>query len=99
MGLPAGAPAGGDGPVRVPPLARRHTLDGIALVPDGVTAGWVQVDGTRTFALGFFLPDGRFLQVALADGKGRVYATGSPRADLDAMEPVLVLRNDGTWRW
>ncbi len=85
--------------VRPTPLTRRRKLEGMALVPEPFTPGWVQIAGTRTFALGFFLPDGRFTQVALADDRGRVTMTDDPKAPLDRLEPSFVLESEGHWHW
>ena len=40
-------------------------------MPGPIRPGWVQLPGARVFAIGFFLSSRRFMQIALADDRGR----------------------------
>lgn len=80
---------------RVGAFARRHVFDGFPMERHDALPGWLQIPGTRTFAIGLFIRHDRFVQLALADDRGRVFATGEPRADLQGLEPRLVLDADG----
>lgn len=79
---------------RVGAFARRHMFDGFPGERHDATPGWLQIPGTRTFAIGLFVRHDRFVQLALADDRGRVFATGEPRADLQGREPRLVFDAD-----
>lgn len=79
---------------RVGAFARRRMFDGFPMERHDATPGWLQIPGTRTFAIGLFVRHDRFVQLALADDRGRVFATGEPRADLQSLEPRLVLEAD-----
>ena len=69
-------------PVVLAPWTRHHAFTGFPDVPGPIRPGWVQLPGARVFAIGFFLSSRRFMQSALADDRGRVYATDEPNPDL-----------------
>ncbi len=79
---------------RVGAFARRRVFEGFPMERHDALPGWLQIPGTRTFAIGLFVRRDRFVQLALADDRGRVFATGEPRADLQGLEPRLVLEAD-----
>ncbi|WEV73366.1 hypothetical protein OZX74_05285 [Bifidobacterium sp. ESL0798] len=61
--------------IKLGPMIKRRIFEDFPNVPDGLSLGWAQLpqlDG-RFFALGVFLAPNEFCQVALVDGKGRVF--------------------------
>ncbi|WEV71826.1 tetratricopeptide repeat protein [Bifidobacterium sp. ESL0790] len=78
------------------PLVKCQTFhfDG---VPDGIELGWAQLPqlGGRFFSLGVFVGRRGFCQVALADGKGRVFPGSDPQMDTHDMDAALVLGKEG----
>lgn len=84
-------------PVVLAPWTRHHAFTGFPDVPGPIRPGWVQLPGARVFAIGFFLSSRRFMQIALADDRGRVYATDEPNSDLHGREPEFFLFKEGEW--
>ncbi|WEV66709.1 tetratricopeptide repeat protein [Bifidobacterium sp. ESL0769] len=83
--------------VQLGPMVKRHIFEDFPDVPDGLSLGWAQLpqlDG-RFFALGMFLAPNEFCQVALVDGKGRVFLGGDPQMDTHDVEPALVFGKEG----
>lgn len=79
---------------RVGAFARRHVLVDFPMERHNADPGWLQIPGTRTFALGLFVDRSHFVQLALADDRGRVFATGDPHADLQLLDPSLIFDVD-----
>ncbi|AKV56102.1 hypothetical protein AB656_03345 [Bifidobacterium actinocoloniiforme DSM 22766] len=76
----------------ISPLAKRRILPHMDGVPEGLELGWVQepaVHGSG-FRLGLFTDRNHFAQVALADGRGRVFAGEREDMDTHGMEPVFM---------
>lgn len=71
------------------PLTKRRIIEGLEGPEPGVRVGWAQLPASkgRGFSLGLFTERGRFSQVALADGKGRVFAGDDPAMDTHDMQP------------
>lgn len=78
------------------PLVKCQTFD-FEGVPNGIELGWAQLPqlGGRYFSLGVFVGRRSFCQVALADGKGRVFLGSDPQMDTHNMDAVLVLGKEG----
>ncbi len=79
------------------PWTRHHAFTGVPDVPGPIRPGWVQLPGARVFAIGFLLSTRRFMQIALDDDRGRVYATDEPNPDLHGREPEFFLFKEGEW--
>lgn len=80
------------------PVVKRHALDGIDGVPDGLKLGWAQLPASkgRGFSLGLFTDRNHFAQIALADDKGRVFVGSDPAMDTHDLEPRFLLGKEGT---
>lgn len=60
--------------------------------------GWAQLPQSHSagFSLGVFGRRNRFIQLAFADGRGRVYMTADPYPDTARLEPVMSFNKEGT---
>lgn len=78
------------------PLVKRHIIDGFDGIPQGLRLGWAQLPetGRGMFSLGIFTSRNRFCQIALADGKGRVFVATDPRTDTHGMEPRFMFTKE-----
>lgn len=88
-----------DHAIELGPMVKRHIFEDFPDVPDGLSLGWAQLpqlDG-RFFALGVFLEPNEFCQVALADGKGRVFLGNDPQMDTHDVDPALVFGKEGDY--
>lgn len=86
-----------DHAVRLAPTVKRHIFRDFTGVPKGLLLGWAQLpqcDG-RFFSIGVFLSRKEFCQIALADGKGRVFLGNSLHMDTHDLEPVLIFGKEG----
>ncbi len=74
--------------VRLGPLVKRRLLN-FHDVPEHVSLGWVQLPALQgnAFALGVFTDRNHFSQIAVADGKGRVFFSTEAGADLHNSQP------------
>ncbi|WEV58322.1 tetratricopeptide repeat protein [Bifidobacterium sp. ESL0728] len=83
--------------IQLGPMVKRRIFEDFPDVPGGISLGWAQLpqlDG-RFFALGVFLAPNEFCQVALVDGKGRVFLGGDPQMDTHDVDPALVFGKEG----
>lgn len=79
------------------PMVKRRIFEDFPDVPQGLELGWAQLpqlDG-RFFSLGVFLNHKDFCQVALVDGKGRVFLGADPQMDTHELEPALMFGKEG----
>ncbi|MCH4208630.1 tetratricopeptide repeat protein [Bifidobacterium sp.] len=78
--------------VALSPLTKRRRFDHFAGVPGTLALGWAQLPQTQgqAFSVGVFIDDSHFSQIALADGKGRVFVGTDPDMDTHDMEPSLL---------
>ncbi|MDF7640963.1 tetratricopeptide repeat protein [Bifidobacterium sp. ESL0784] len=86
-----------DRSIKLGPMIKRRIFEDFPNVPDGLSLGWAQLpqlDG-RFFALGVFLAPNEFCQVALVDGKGRVFVGGDPQMDTHDVDAALVFGKEG----
>ncbi|MDY4678448.1 tetratricopeptide repeat protein [Bifidobacterium tsurumiense] len=70
-------------------LVKRRIYPDLPGVPSGVSLGWAQLpkSGGQYFSIGVFMDRGRFTQIALADGNGRVFMGHEPDMDTHDIEP------------
>ena len=82
------------------PLVKRRLIEGLAGVPDGLTAGWAQLPESRgrAFSLGLFTDHGHFAQIALADDRGRVFVGTDPAMDTHPLEPRFLFGKEAQLR-
>ena len=82
------------------PLVRRHVLDGLDGVPDGLRLGWAQLPVRRgsVLALGAFTSRDHFAQIALADDKGRVFVGSDPEMDVQGRRAQFMFGKEGRLR-
>lgn len=83
--------------VQLGPMVKRRIFDDFPNIPEGLALGWAQLpqlDG-RFFSIGVFLDRKEFCQVALVDGKGRVFLGADPQMDTHGLDPVLVFGKEG----
>lgn len=79
--------------IRLTPLTKRHIIDGLEGVPEPCKVGWARLPKNQgnTFSIGLFTDKDHFTQIALADGKARVFAGADPAMDVQGMEPRFLL--------
>lgn len=79
------------------PLVKRRIIEGLDGVPEGLRLGWAQLPdtGRGMFSLGVFVGRHRFCQIALADGKGRVFVDTDAGADTHGKEPRFMFTKEG----
>jgi tetratricopeptide (TPR) repeat protein len=79
--------------IRLTPLTKRHIINGIEGVPEQCKVGWARLPKNQgnTFSIGLFTDKDHFTQIALADGKARVFAGADPAMDTQGMEPRFLL--------
>ena len=84
--------------IRLNPLIKRHIIDGFEGVPGGFRLGWAQLPQTHghAFSIGLFTDSDHFAQIALADGKARVFAGTDPDMDTQELEPRFVFVKEET---
>lgn len=84
--------------IRLNPLIKRHVIDGFEGVPGGFRLGWAQLPQTHghAFSIGLFTDSDHFAQIALADGKARVFAGTDPDMDTQELEPRFVFVKEET---
>ena len=84
--------------IRLNPLVKRHIIDGFNDVPGNLRFGWAQLPQTHghAFSIGLFTDNDHFAQIALADGKARVFAGTDPDMDTQELEPRLVFVKEET---
>ena len=77
--------------IRLNPLIKRHVIDGFEGVPGGFRLGWAQLPQTHghAFSIGLFTDSDHFAQIALADGKARVFAGTDPDMDTQSKRKPL----------
>ncbi|MBT1165458.1 tetratricopeptide repeat protein [Bifidobacterium simiarum] len=78
------------------PLTKKHILDAMPGVPEGLAVGWAQFPETRGrgFTLGVF-PDRRHCApVAFVDDKGRVFAGEEIAPDVQGADPVFLFAKE-----
>ncbi|MDF7663703.1 tetratricopeptide repeat protein [Bifidobacterium sp. ESL0763] len=82
--------------MRLGPMVKRRSFD-FDGVPRELALGWAQLPrlGGRFFSLGVFVGRDGFCQVALADGKGRVFLGSDPEMDTHGMDAALVMGKEG----
>ena len=71
-------------------------------MPGGFRLGWAQLPQTHghAFSIGLFTDSDHFAQIALADGKARVFAGTDPDMDTQELEPRFVFVKEGNpLRW
>lgn len=83
---------------RLGPLVKRRTYD-FEDVPGRLTLGWAQLPGGKGaagtgFSLGVFADRDHFSQIAVADGKGRVFVGTRIGMDVQGMEPRFMLTKE-----
>lgn len=78
---------------RLTPLTRRHIINGLEGVPEQFKVGWARLPKNQgnTFSIGLFTDKDHFTQIALADGKARVFAGTDPAMDVQGLEPRFLL--------
>ena len=83
--------------VRLGPLVKRHMFD-FDEVPGKLTLGWAQLPSTtyqgNVFSLGLFAGRDRFAQIAVADGKGRVFVGNEIGMDPQGVEPRFIFSKE-----
>ncbi|NEG70217.1 tetratricopeptide repeat protein [Bifidobacterium choloepi] len=91
---------GADRRIALGATVRRHVLDPMPLVPDGIRLGWAQLPATqgRGFSLGLFPDAGHFVPVAYADDRGRVFSGFEPTMDTHDREPQFAFTKEGDAR-
>ncbi len=79
--------------IRLTPLTKRHIIDGLEGVPEQCKVGWARLPKNQgnTFSIGLFTDKDHFTQIALADGKARVFAGSDPAMDVQGMEARFLL--------
>ena len=84
--------------IRLNPLTKRRILNGFEDVPAGLRLGWAQLPQTHghAFSIGLFTDNDHFAQIALADGKARVFAGTDPDMDTQELEPRFVFAKEET---
>ncbi len=81
--------------ISLSPLVKRRIFNGFTGVPEGLHLGWVQLPETgKLFSLGVFTARDRFCQIALADGKGRVFVGTDPDMDTHGVEPRFMFAKE-----
>ena len=67
-------------------------------MPGGFRLGWAQLPQTHghAFSIGLFTDSDHFAQIALADGKARVFAGTDPDMDTQELEPRFVFVKEET---
>ena len=82
--------------VKLMPLVKRRMYAALPGVPDGLQLGWAQLPSGRgeTFSIGLFSGRDEFSQIAIADGKGRVFVTTNPNADTHDMDPRFLFAKE-----
>ncbi|RSX53187.1 tetratricopeptide repeat protein [Bifidobacterium goeldii] len=75
--------------IALTPLTKRRAYASMPGVPEGLSLGWAQLPSNAgmTFSIGLFTARDRFAQIALADGKGRVFVTTDPELDTHGLDP------------
>jgi hypothetical protein len=86
--------------VPLSPLTKRRRFEHVEGLPGTLAAGWAQLPQTQgqAFSLGVFIDDTHFSQIALADGKGRVFVGTDPDMDTHGMEPSLFFGKESELR-
>lgn len=79
------------------PAVKRHIFKDFPGVPKDLLLGWAQLPqfGGHFFSIGVFLKRQEFCQIALADGKGRVFLGHSLQMDTHELDPVLIFGKEG----
>ncbi|MCH9274957.1 tetratricopeptide repeat protein [Bifidobacterium amazonense] len=82
------------------PFAKRRIFDHLAGVPDGITLGWAQlpVKQGSVLALGVFSDRSHFAQLALVDGRGRVFMCHDPETDTQGMQCAFMFGKESELR-
>ena len=84
--------------IRLNPLTKRHIINGFEGVPGNLHLGWAQLPQTHghAFSIGLFTDNDHFAQIALADGKARVFAGADPGMDTQELEPRFIFVKEET---
>lgn len=88
------------GALTLPALTKHRMFTQFEGVPDALALGWAQLPQSngQAFSLGVFMGERHFAQIALADGKGRVFIGTDPAMDTHGMEPCLIFGKEGLSR-